>query len=380
MTNPPGGVGGDPTVHRQQPQQPDAAWWDHPAQPTGEQAQPVDPQGWQPTQLNMAAQQPYPPQQGYPQDGGYGQQAGSPQGGGYGQQAAYGQDGGYGQPAYGQDPGFGQQPGGAQGAGYGQQGYGQPPAFGQAGTPVGYGQQAGSSQGAGFGQQPGFSPPPGPKSNTGLIVGVAIGAVVVLAVAVGAILLVSKKSDSSQADATTTTTTALTTSAPATTRTTAPTTSKAAPAGRGFSYTEYGKDWNFKWNDVALQATYVTGKDYDTCAPIEDSGKLTSMGCKAASLMAWKSENGGLMLTQLVLTMADADKARSAVDLFKDEDLVLPKGTYIADFDTGKWVDGNQSTFLVVTEVTTTSAVDEATADKYMHYRQTDTVAALGFR
>ncbi|MEC3953197.1 hypothetical protein VMT65_09175 [Nocardia sp. CDC153] len=378
MTNPPGGVGGDPTVHRQQPQQPEAAWWDHPAQPTGEQTQQsADPQGWQPTQLNMAAQQPYPPH-GFPQDAGYGQQAGSPQGGGYGQQAAYGQD-----------AGFGQQVGGAQGPGYGQQGYsqqaayGQDAGYGQPGTPqgVGYGQPAGSPQGAGFGQQPGFPPPQQPKSNTGLIVGVAIGAIVVLAVAVGAILLVSKKSDSSsQADATTTTTTAVTTSAPATTRTTAPTTSKAAPAGRGFSYTEYGKDWNFKFNDVALQATYVTGKDYDTCAPIEDAGKLTSMGCKAASLMAWKSENGGLMLTQLVLTMTDADKARSAVDLFKDEDLVLPKGTYIADFDTGKWVDGNQSTFLVVTEVTTTSAVDEATADKYMHYRQTDTVAALGFR
>lgn len=336
MTYPPAGSGGDPTVHRQpQPGEPDAAWWDQPAQGTGGHQvqqpgwpgqQPVD-QGWQPTQTN------WPAQQGYPQ-------AGQPQ-----------------------DTGYGQPPGFAQSLRYGQQ---QPDGPGFPPPP-------------GFPQQPGY-PPQQPKSNTGLIIGVVLGAVVLLAVAVGAIVLVSGGDDATQADATSTTespTLVPATSAPP--RTTA-TTSKAAPGGSRFSYTEYGKDWNFKLGDVALHATYVTGQDYDSCAPIEKAGKMTGLGCKRASSMAWKAENGGLMLTQLVLTMSDDAKASAAHNQFEDTDLELPDGSYIADFETGKWRDGSQSKFVVVTVATATAAVDEATVSKYLQYRNSDTIGALAFR
>ncbi|MVU78159.1 hypothetical protein GPX89_13000 [Nocardia sp. ET3-3] len=329
MTYPPGGFGGDPNAHGQQPQDPNPAWWDQPQSTGGEQ--PAEGQGWQPTQLNMAVQQAHP-QQGFPQDPGYGQQPGYPQ------------DGGFGQPqGYAQAPGYAPQPG--------------------------------------YPQQPGFPPQQPPKSKAGLIVGVIAAVVVVLAVAVGAIVLVSKKDDSSQAAATSTTSVTTSDSAPTTTRGSAPTTSKAAaPGGKKFSYTEYGKDWNFKFGDVALQATYVSGRDFDSCAPVEANGKLTGLGCTAASEMAWKSENGGLMLTQLVLTMSDETKASAAVDQFEDDDVVLPSGSYIADFDTGKWMDGNQGKFLVITEVTTTAEVDEPTASKYLKYRHKDTIGALMFR
>ncbi|MFE3261933.1 hypothetical protein ACFXPS_25010 [Nocardia sp. NPDC059091] len=322
MTYPPAGFGGDPTVHGQPPQDPDPAWWDHPTQQTGSQQQ--------------------APQPGWP-----------------GQQQA--------------DP-AGWQP--TQTNWIGQQGYPQQPGYPQ---DAGYAQQPGFQQNPGFPQQPGFPPPQPPKSNTGLIIGVVLGAIVVLAVAVGAIVLVSKKDDSSQADATTTTTTSFATSAPATTRS-APTTSKSAPGGSRFSYTEYGKDWNFKLGDVALQATYVSGRDYDSCAPIEESGTLTGLGCTRASEMAWKSENGALMLTQLVLTMSDAGKASSADGQFDDQDVVLPDGSYIKNFETGKWKDGNQDKFLVITVGTATPAVDEATVEKYVKYRHSDTLGALAFR
>ncbi|AYF78299.1 hypothetical protein D7D52_35755 [Nocardia yunnanensis] len=323
MSYPP--AGGDPNAPGQQP---NPEWWDQPAQQAGQQ--PVD-QASQETKLNWAAQP-----GGLPQDQGYGAPSGYAQSGGYPQATGPGM-----QP--GQAPGFA--------------------------PPVGYGQQPGYGQ-------PGFPPPR--KSNTGLIIGIVLGAVVLLAIAAGAIVLVAKKDDSAQVAATTTTAAQLT--APATTRKGAPTTSKAAPAGKRFSYTEYGKDWDYKFGGVALQAKYVSGRDYDTCAPIEDAGKLTGLGCKYASEMAWKSENGGLMLTQLVLTMADVDKAASAVDSFDDQDLVLPDGSYIADFEVGKWMNGEQGTFLVVTEVTTTAAVDEPTAEKYLENRHNDTVGALGFR
>ncbi|WP_157514353.1 hypothetical protein [Nocardia concava] len=364
MTYPPGGVGGDPNAHGQQPQQPDAAWWDHPAQPADGQQ---DPQRWEPTQLGMAAaQQPnqqQPNQNWEPTQLNMAAQQPNPQGAGYGQQ-----------PGYPQDPGYGQPQGYPQGAGFGQQtGYPQDPGYGQ---PQGY-PQAGYGQQPGY-QQPGF-PPPQPKSKAGLIIGLVVGAVVVLALAVGGIVLVSKKDDSStQADATTTTSLA-TTSAQATTRT-APATTKPAPGGKGFSYTEYGKDWNFKLGDVALQATYVSGRDYDSCAPIEEAGKLTSLGCKAASEMAWRAEGGQLMLTQLVLTMSDEDRASSADGQFDDKDVNLPQGSYIADFENGKWRDGSQGKFLVITVATATASVDDETVSKYLKYRNSDTLGALAFR
>ncbi|GAB2515057.1 hypothetical protein [Nocardia heshunensis] len=309
--------GGDPNVPGQDPN-PD--WWDQPAQQAGG-AGPVD-QGWQQTQVNWTAQQ------GYTPDAGYGQQ-----------------------PAY------------------------QPAPVPQ---PAGYAQQPGFPPGAGYGQ-PGFPPPGPPKSKTGLIVGVVVGAVVVLAIAVGGIVLVSKKDNGSPAAAPSTVETTLTTSAPLTTRS-APTTSKAAPAGKRFSYTEYGQDWNFQLGAVALQASYVSGRDYDSCAQIEKAGKLTGLGCRAASEMAWKAENGELMLTQLVLTMSDADKAAAASGNYDDTDVVMPAGSYIADFETGKWIDGDQGTFLVITEATATAAVDEATVNKYLKYRSSDTLGALAFR
>lgn len=298
-------------------QEPNPDWWDQPTQQSGG-AGPVD-QGWQQTQVNWTAQPGYAPDAGYAQQPGYAQA-----------------------PMPAQPPGF-------------------PP-------------------GAGYGQPQGFPPPGPPKSKTGLIIGVVVAAIVVLAIGVGGIVLVSKGDNSSQAAASSTPQASATTSAPLTTRTGAPTTSKAAPAGKRFSYTEYGKDWNFKLGAVALQATYVSGRDYDSCAQIEKAGKLTGLGCRAASEMAWKAENGELMLTQLVLTMSDADKAAAASGNYDDTDVVMPAGSYIADFETGKWIDGDQGTFLVITEATATAAVDEATVNKYLKYRSSDTLGALAFR
>lgn len=108
----------------------------------------------------------------------------------------------YGQPDYGQDPYGQQQPYGqpdpygqqyGQGAyGQPQQPYGQPDPYGQQpypqqGFPAGY--YGGQGQSYGYPQQPyGYPPygqqPPGPggkKSNKGLFIGLAIGAVVVIA-------------------------------------------------------------------------------------------------------------------------------------------------------------------------------------------------------
>lgn len=104
-----------------------------------------------------------PGQGGYPQSGGFPQQ-GAPYG-----QPEYGQPG-YGQPAYGQ-PAYGQPPYGQ--PEYGQQGFAGQPPYG------GYGQQY-PQQPGGFGGPP---PPPEKKNKAGLWAGIAVGVVVILALA-----------------------------------------------------------------------------------------------------------------------------------------------------------------------------------------------------
>ncbi|SDK11567.1 hypothetical protein SAMN04488074_104283 [Lentzea albidocapillata subsp. violacea] len=113
----------------------------------------------------------YPPQQPGP----YGQQP--PQQPGYGQQP---------QPGYGQQPGqYGQQP---------------PPGYGQ--QPGQYGQQP---FGQPYGQPGGFGGPPPKKSNTGLIIGVVVGVLVLVGGGITAAVLLSGDSGSGDNTASTNT-------------------------------------------------------------------------------------------------------------------------------------------------------------------------------
>ncbi|MEV6067881.1 hypothetical protein AB0L82_15115 [Nocardia sp. NPDC052001] len=329
MSYPPGppsgsGFGGDPHGQGGQPaEDAAAAWWDQPAAPT----QPAQP-----------AQPAWPGQQGDTW----------------------------------QQPGFAAQPDGYQAQQGGYQAQQSEPTWQQPVAQPGWpGQQ-------GYSQQPGYGAPPPqpPRSNTGLIVGIALAAVAVLAVGVGAVVVLTGGDSSDQATVTTSSV-----EPPIETTSTRPnTTTQAAPAGNRFTYTEFGEAWNFRLGDVALQADWVQGRDYDTCGPVEENGKLTGLGCQYASELVWKSENGGLMLTQFVLTMSDAAKAAAAEDHFDDGDINLPAGTYISHFETGKWRDGSEAEFLVITLATADTTVDSDTVEKYLRYRHTDTIGALTFR
>ncbi|MCR5214359.1 MAG: hypothetical protein K6E10_08065 [Eubacterium sp.] len=172
-----------------------------------------DQQGYNQPQQPGYGQQGYG-QQGYDQQG-YGQQGYDQQGYNQPQQAGYDQQG-YGQQGYDQQgynqpqqPGYDQQGYGQQG--YDQQGYNQPqqPGYGQ----QGYGQQGYDQQGYNQPQQPGMiyqdtpSEPSGPSQpnetgssggnggangggkKTGLIIGIACGAVALIGLIIGAILL-----------------------------------------------------------------------------------------------------------------------------------------------------------------------------------------------
>ncbi|WP_194813917.1 hypothetical protein [Nocardia sp. XZ_19_385] len=151
--------------------------------------------------------------------------------------------------------------------------------------------------------------------------------------------------------------------------------------GDRFSYTEFGMDtWNFKFGSVELHAEWVDGRDYDSCRDIERDTKLTALGCQYASELVYRSENGGLMLTQFVLTMPDEQTATAVQDKFTGKDLRLRPGSYVPDYAQGKWKTEAKKNFLVVTVATATDVVAEAVVDKYLRYRHTDTALALMFR
>ncbi|ATL68406.1 hypothetical protein [Nocardia terpenica] len=203
--------------------------------------------------------------------------------------------------------------------------------------------------------------------------------VAVLVIGAGIVVLATRHKSGNHASASAATPSLVpaTTSSAATGR---PTTTSSSSASSRFSYQEQAKDWNFKLGDVSLHADWVEGVDHPTCADIEKNGKLTSLGCQYAAEMVYRAEDGGLMLTQFVMGMADADKASAASGQYSDSDLNLRPGSYIDHFAVGKWKDDAQGQYLVLTMVTATDAVDEDTAKKYLRYLHGDMLGALTFR
>ncbi|MGV9721142.1 hypothetical protein [Nocardia beijingensis] len=222
-------------------------------------------------------------------------------------------------------------------------------------------------------------PPPSPKSRAGVIVALVSGVVAVL-VAVGIGVALSPR-EQGHAQAAITPAEATTRAGGATgTRPASPSSRGARPSPGRLSYTEYAKDWDFRFDRVELHAEWVDGRDHADCHPIEAAGKLTDLGCVYAAELVYRAEGGALMLTQFVLGMADEGRAAAAKDRFSDADLRLRPGSYIKGYATGKWKDGDEKEFVVVTLATATGAVDAATVEKYLRYRHADTLGALAFR
>ncbi|MBF6335456.1 hypothetical protein IU450_06110 [Nocardia abscessus] len=217
-------------------------------------------------------------------------------------------------------------------------------------------------------------PLPPPKSGTGVVAGLVAGVVAVLiAVAIG-VAVYPREHERGHAQA-------AATSAEATTRASGITSTRPVrPSSGRLSYTEYAKDWDFRFDRVQLHADWVDGRDHADCGPIEAAGKLTGLGCVYAAELVYRAEGGAVMLTQFVLGMTDPGRAAAAKDRFTDADLTLRPGTYIKGYATGKWKDGSEKEFVVITFATATDAVDAPTVEKYLRYRHADTLGALAFR
>ncbi|MFI6773614.1 hypothetical protein [Nocardia sp. NPDC050412] len=266
-------------------------------------------------------------------------------------------------------------------------GYGEPPRQDPApwGQPVGYPAQQGWGQtGYPMGYPSAPPPSPPPKSKTGVIVAVVLGLVAVLGV--GLVVIAARDKDQPQASNATATVVPATSAPRATTpRTTATTPPPGQPppgqpSSGKLTYADFAGDWNFKFDSVELHADWVEGRDHANCRDFEVNGKLTGLGCQYAAEMVYRAEGGGLKITQFVLAMSTQGQATAALGKFTDEDLHLRPGTYIDNFVTGKWRDGTEKEFVVVTVVTANAAVAADTVKKYLQYRHADTLGALAFR
>ncbi|MGW5436112.1 hypothetical protein [Nocardia asteroides] len=210
--------------------------------------------------------------------------------------------------------------------------------------------------------------PPPPTRSAGWLVVVLV---LVCGLAGGIGLLVAARDDVSGSPI----------AAPGTTTGNPTTTREPAPRpGAKLSYTDYEGPWDFRYNGVALQADWVSGRDNDNCEPIDQSGKLAALGCRYAAELELSAEAGGVRFLQFILAMPDAATASTAAAEIDDTDLKARPGSRIENYATGKWKAGAQDQFIVVTMVTATAAVDTALVNKYLGYRHADILGAIAFR
>ncbi|MET9024642.1 hypothetical protein ABZW96_03380 [Nocardia sp. NPDC004168] len=221
--------------------------------------------------------------------------------------------------------------------------------------------------------------PPPPESRTGVVVALVIGVVAVL-VAVGIGVAPAPREEGHPQAAVATAEATTRAGGGTSTRPASPSSRGAHPSAGRLSYTEFAKDWDFRFDRVELHAEWVDGRDHADCHPIEAAGKLTGLGCVYAAELVYRAEGGALMLTQFVLGMADEGRAAAAKGRFTDADLALRPGSYLKGYATGKWKDGSEKEFVVVTLATATGAVDATAVEKYLRYRHADTIGALAFR
>jgi len=218
-------------------------------------------------------------------------------------------------------------------------------------------------------------PPPPTPSKGPLIAGIAVGAAVLIGLAIVIVVSMDKPKEPS-ADPTDPAPT-VTEQQPSPTEDVTPT--DEAPSGDRLSYTEYAHDWDFAFDGVELSATYQNGWDYEDCSAVETEGALTALGCEYAFEVTHRAEDDQLYLTTLVLSMPDETTATQVAKdkAIVDGDFALQSESSLSDYSYGKWRTNSGSHFVVLTICTATDQVSEEKADEYLDNRAWDIAAAL---
>ncbi|GAA1084280.1 hypothetical protein [Tsukamurella strandjordii] len=158
-------------------------------------------------------------------------------------------------------------------------------------------------------------------------------------------------------------------------------TAASRDAGRAL-YQDMGgrKDWNYRSGPVQLQATWVSGVDYATCADIDATGKLAQYRCRNAAESTHSAENGQLLLTQYLFALPDEARAGAAATSVIPPDVRTRPDTTIDGATTRDARVTAEKNMVLLTIVTATAAVPPSTVDTYLTHRHGDTLGALSLR
>ncbi|GAA3653701.1 hypothetical protein GCM10022224_015960 [Nonomuraea antimicrobica] len=321
------------------------------------------------------------------------------------------------QPGHGRQPDPQHQPGHGQATDPWQQGYGQTPGphqqpgHGQTPGPQhqpGHGQAPGPHQQPGYGGGPyqqspqggpfppaGYAPRPPAKSNTALIIGLAVGLAVLLlgGGGVGVYLYLSsaggstpiaqpadtrapssgRPSDDPTPDDPTPDTSASDDPTPAQPTSEPDSSSNQAQPGSPLTDEEFD-DWDFALGGVKFQANKVAGWTYNSCTPVDGQGLLAKNDCQRAIQLAYSAYSGHLKAVQIMMSFPSDKAAKTTADrlakLSSDavrwrQDKAHTKYVY------GKILSSASKKYVVVTIVTADKSADSM-APNFHAYLQTD--------
>jgi hypothetical protein len=236
-----------------------------------------------------------------------------------------------------------------------------------------------------------YASPPAAKRNSGPLIGLIIGFVVVL-VGGGAAMAIFYVSNSKPSPAvaastapfpTTTPQPADTTSAsappsPETTETATPSVTETRPIraepGSPLSHKEFG-DWDFGLGSVTFKADKAGGWDYDTCGPVEGKGGvLAKSHCDHAIQVAYSAYGGNLKAVQVLMAfpnVRDAKAAATRLSGLSSDAVKWRRDQAHRSYAYGKVRLGAAKNYVVVTIVTATKAASGKAA-KFHGYLQAD--------
>lgn len=260
-----------------------------------------------------------------------------------------------------------------------------PPGFPPQGPPGQYG----APYGGGYGGPP-------KKSNTGLVVGLVILAVVLLVgIAVTAVLVVRASDDepvagrdpsastsSSPTAASPSTPPAPTDASSATTPATpySPTDDTGDDVHADVKASDFPGDWNFKLGDVEHDATLLDQWDYDGCGPVEEGVVLTNQRCEYAVQWTYSALGGRARLTHIFLVFDTERHAKAAEAKISDKDFDLRKESVFPDYVQGRFNTSVYGNILGVTVGTTKVTVSDKRLQSLVNYMNTDYRLALTFK
>lgn len=158
-------------------------------------------------------------------------------------------------------------------------------------------------------------------------------------------------------------------------------TDSPAPGGP-ITAAEYTDDWNFQLGDVKLSATHVRGTDYPSCAQLEVKNSLTSRGCDYGVKVTYRSKDGSMMFTHMILEMRNEKKATtfSHDTTLKYSDFNYGEGDVVPNFENGQWRARSAGKYVVFTICTGDDSTTLKQVKQTLQYANSDFTTALLWR